>query len=106
MKIFLRDCMNISLLVTYTILRCWTLIPYPLFQIKTFGFLVKGLRIGLELLNMLRKEDHGMPSISLFVNIPNLSSLDDLLNQFEIALEDDFPHYQVCHQLWIWHTSV
>ncbi|KAG6516026.1 hypothetical protein ZIOFF_026473 [Zingiber officinale] len=63
-------------------------------RIKTFGFLVKGLRIGLELLNMIRKEDHGMLPISLFVNIPNLSSLDDLLNQFEVALEDDFPHYQ------------
>lgn len=98
--------MNISLLVTYTILRCWTLIPFPLFQIKTFGFLVKGLRIGLELLNMLRKEDNGMLSMSLFVNIPNLSSLDDLLNQFEVAFEDDFPHYQVCHELWICHTSV
>ncbi|WOL08138.1 DNA mismatch repair protein MSH7 [Canna indica] len=63
-------------------------------RIKAFGLLVKGLRVGIDLLNVLRKEDHGILSLSMVVNLPTLSGLDELLNQFEVALDDDFPHYQ------------
>lgn len=64
---------------------------------KAFGSLVKGLRIGIDLLNALEKEDHGIISLSKVVNLPTLSGLDELLHQFEVALDDDFPRYQVCH---------
>lgn len=62
---------------------------------KTFGSLVKGLQIGIDLLNILWKEDHEILSLSKVVNLPTLSSLDELVHQFEVALDDDFPQYQV-----------
>ncbi|KAJ4752225.1 DNA mismatch repair protein MutS [Rhynchospora pubera] len=63
-------------------------------RVKTFGSLVKGLRMGVDLLNVLDKEDHGVPSLSKVVNIPNLKSLDEFVRQFEEALDNDFPKYQ------------
>lgn len=64
-------------------------------QVKAFGSLVKGLRIGLELLIILQKEDHGILSLSKVLNLPSLSNeLEELLAQFETAVDDDFPHYQ------------
>nr|XP_009409339.2 PREDICTED: DNA mismatch repair protein MSH7 [Musa acuminata subsp. malaccensis] len=63
-------------------------------RVKGFGSLVKGLRIGIDLLNALEKEDHGIISLSKVVNLPTLSGLDELLHQFEVALDDDFPRYQ------------
>lgn len=66
---------------------------------KAFGSLVKGLRIGIDLLHALRKEDHGILQLLMIVDLPMLSGLDELLNQFELALDNDFPHYQVCNIL-------
>nr|CAD1843050.1 unnamed protein product [Ananas comosus var. bracteatus] len=63
-------------------------------RVKTFGSLVKGLRIGIDLLNILQKEDHEILSLSKVVNLPTLSSLCELVHQFEVALDDDFPQYQ------------
>lgn len=63
-------------------------------RIKAFGSLVKGLRAGINLLNVLQKENHEISSLSKIVNIPILSELDELLHQFELALDDDFPQYQ------------
>lgn len=66
---------------------CW--------QIKTFGSLIRGLRVGIDLLLILQREDHGILSLPKFASVPTLNELDDLLNQFEAAMEDDFPNYQV-----------
>lgn len=64
-------------------------------QIKTFGMLIKGLRVGIDLLSALRRGDHGIPALSKSVDIPTLSSLDELVHQFEEAIANDFPRYQV-----------
>lgn len=69
-------------------------------QIKTFGSLVKGLRIGLDLLMILQQEN--MSSLSQYVDVPLLSGnngLNELLTQFEAAVDSDFPKYQVCLRL-------
>ncbi|XP_058111124.1 DNA mismatch repair protein MSH7 [Magnolia sinica] len=63
-------------------------------QVKAFGTLVKGLRIGMELLVILQKEDYGISSLSKVLNLPLLSELDDVLTQFETAVDDSFPQYQ------------
>lgn len=66
---------------------------------KAFGSLIKGLRIGLDLLTIFQKEDHGILSLSTVLNLPlpyGNNGLDVLLTQFEAAVDDDFPHYQVC----------
>lgn len=66
-----------------------------MFQIKSFGMLIKGLRVGIDLLNVLQREDHGVSALSKAVDIPTLSSLGELIHQFEEAIDNDFPRYQV-----------
>ncbi|KAG8053162.1 hypothetical protein GUJ93_ZPchr0001g29498 [Zizania palustris] len=63
-------------------------------RIKTFGMLVKGLRVGIDLLDVLQREDHGISALSKAVAIPTLSSLQELIHQFEVAIDNDFPRYQ------------
>ncbi|KAH7657352.1 DNA mismatch repair protein MSH6 protein [Dioscorea alata] len=63
-------------------------------RIKTFGSLIRGLRVGIDLLLILQREDHGILSLPKFASVPTLNELDELLNQFEAAMEDDFPNYQ------------
>lgn len=67
-------------------------------QVKTFGLLVKGLRAGLDLLILLGKEEHLISSLSKVFMLPLLSGndgLDKFLNQFEAAIDSEFPSYQV-----------
>jgi len=63
-------------------------------QIKAFGTLVKGFRIAMDLLIVLQKVDSGSLLIPKVENLPMLS---EILKQFEVAVDDDFPHYQVCY---------
>ncbi|XP_072964211.1 DNA mismatch repair protein MSH7 isoform X1 [Typha angustifolia] len=63
-------------------------------RVKAFGSLVKGLRTGIDLLNLLLREDHGILSLSKLVNLPTLSCLGEFLHQFEVALDEDFPQHQ------------
>lgn len=63
-----------------------------------FGSLVKGLRIGIDLLLLLQKEEHSLLTISKFLKLPLLSGSDGLnefLTQLEAAVDSDFPKYQV-----------
>lgn len=63
-----------------------------------FGLLVKGLRIGLELLMLLQNEGIMVSSLSKVVCLPILSGsdgLDKFLTQFEAAVDSEFPNYQV-----------
>lgn len=63
-----------------------------------FGSLIKGLRIGMDLLLLLQKEEHILLSISKFLKLPLLSGSDGLnefLTQLEAAVDSDFPKYQV-----------
>ncbi|XP_020582500.1 DNA mismatch repair protein MSH7 isoform X2 [Phalaenopsis equestris] len=62
-------------------------------QIKTFGLLIKGLRMGMDLLMLLQKE-HKVSFLSKVVNLHLLSGLDELLKQFEAAMSEVFPCYQ------------
>ncbi|KAF8393339.1 hypothetical protein HHK36_021581 [Tetracentron sinense] len=66
-------------------------------SVKVFGTLVKGLRSGMDLLMILQKEENGILSLSIVVDLPMLSGsngLDELLTQFEAAVDSDFPKYQ------------
>ncbi|KAM3328741.1 hypothetical protein ACQJBY_026089 [Aegilops geniculata] len=63
-------------------------------RIKTFGMLTKGLRVAIDLLSALRREDHGIPALSKSVDIPTLGSLDESVHQFEEAIRIDFEQYQ------------
>lgn len=68
-------------------------------QVKTFGSLVKGLRVGVDLLTLLQNEGNTILSMSKVLNLPVLNGSDGLekfLTQFEAAVESDFPNYQVC----------
>lgn len=64
-----------------------------------FGSLVKGLRIGVDLLLLLYKEGCMSSSLSKILCLPVLigdNGLDKFLTQFEAAIDSDFPNYQVC----------
>ncbi|KAL6627315.1 hypothetical protein ACP70R_031041 [Stipagrostis hirtigluma subsp. patula] len=63
-------------------------------EIKTFGTLIKGLRVGISLLDDLQRADHGISALSKAVEIPTLSSLGELIHQFETAIDNEFPQYQ------------
>ncbi|PKA63420.1 DNA mismatch repair protein MSH7 [Apostasia shenzhenica] len=62
-------------------------------RIRTFCMLIKGLRVGLDFLILLQKEGK-LFSLSRVVNLPLLTALDGLLDQFEAAISDNFPYYQ------------
>ncbi|MCE5166217.1 DNA mismatch repair protein msh7 [Datura stramonium] len=66
-------------------------------MVKVFGLLVKGLRIGLDLLRLLQKECL-TPSLAKVVSLPVLdgdNGLDKFLTQFEATIDSDFPNFQV-----------
>ncbi|GLT98512.1 hypothetical protein SLE2022_160140 [Rubroshorea leprosula] len=66
-------------------------------RVKAFGTLVKGLRVGIDLLTLLQKEEHIITRLSKVFRLPMLSGsngLDKFLAQFEAAIESDFPNYQ------------
>ncbi|KAK3160536.1 hypothetical protein QOZ80_1BG0060840 [Eleusine coracana subsp. coracana] len=63
-------------------------------RIKTFCTLIKGLKVGISLLNDLQRGDHGVAALSKVVDIPTLNSLDELINQFEEAIDREFPENQ------------
>ncbi|KAL6984822.1 DNA mismatch repair protein msh7 [Sarracenia purpurea var. burkii] len=66
-------------------------------RVKAFGSLVKGLRVGMDLLTLLQNEGHMILSISRVLKFPVLHASDELdkfLAQFEAAVESDFPNYQ------------
>ncbi|KAJ0540686.1 putative DNA mismatch repair protein MutS/MSH [Helianthus annuus] len=70
-------------------------------RVKAFGSLVKGLRVGLDLLMLLQKEDSVFSLFSKIFSLPMLSGtdgLDKFLTQFEAAIDSDFPNYQA-HEL-------
>lgn len=60
---------------------------------------MKGLRVGIDLLTLLQKEEHIITRLSKVFRLPMLigsNGLDKFLAQFEAAIESDFPNYQVC----------
>lgn len=72
------------------------IVCYP--QVKVFGSLVKGLRIGIHMLNFLQNDEALTMSLSKVVFLPVLSGsegLDKSLSQFEAAIDSEFPNYQV-----------
>ena len=69
-----------------------------LLQVKEFGSLAKGLRVGIELLKLLHTGQHAISSLNKFVKLPQLggdNGLDRFLSQIEAAIDSDFPDYQV-----------
>lgn len=76
---------------------------------KAFGSLVKGLRIAMDLLMLMHKEGHIIPSLSRIFKPPifdGSDGLDKFLTQFEAAIDSDFPDYQVCFFLLLHSASV
>ncbi|XP_042481954.1 DNA mismatch repair protein MSH7 [Macadamia integrifolia] len=66
-------------------------------RVKAFGSLIKGLRIGMDLLNIFNKEKNGFSSLSKMLDLPLLcgvKELNELLTQLEAAVDNDFPKYQ------------
>uniref|UniRef100_A0A1D1YCK8 DNA mismatch repair protein Msh6-2 n=1 Tax=Anthurium amnicola TaxID=1678845 RepID=A0A1D1YCK8_9ARAE len=63
-------------------------------RVKSFGYLVRGLRIGLDLLRILQSEGHQVLSLSKVLNCPMIGELEVFLREFEAAMDDNFPHYQ------------
>ncbi|KAL5572686.1 hypothetical protein UlMin_022283 [Ulmus minor] len=66
-------------------------------RVKAFGTLVKGLRVGIDLLLLLQRERNTFSHLSKNFKLPLLSGsngLDQFLTQFEAAIESDFPNYQ------------
>lgn len=71
-----------------------------LLQVKEFGSLVKGLRVGLDLLKLLHTGRHAVSSFKKFVKLPELggdNGLENFLSQIEAAIDSDFPDYQVLY---------
>lgn len=71
-----------------------------LLQVKEFGSLVKGLRVGLDLLILLHTGRHAISSFNKFVKLPELggdNGIDKFLKQIEAAIDSDFPDYQVLY---------
>lgn len=63
-------------------------------QVKSFGMLLKGLRIGLELLRLLEEENNKALPLVKVLNIPMVTDLDECLKQFEVSMEEVFPEYK------------
>ncbi|GAV79508.1 MutS_V domain-containing protein/MutS_I domain-containing protein/MutS_II domain-containing protein/MutS_III domain-containing protein [Cephalotus follicularis] len=66
-------------------------------SVKAFGCLVKGLRVGMDLLMLLQNEVHIFSLLLKNFKLPMLNGsdgLDKFLTQFEAAIESDFPNYQ------------
>ncbi|KAG9140348.1 hypothetical protein Leryth_018517 [Lithospermum erythrorhizon] len=66
-------------------------------RVKAFGSVVKGLRVGMDLLLLLQTEEKISSLLSKVYSLPMLNGndgLDKFLNQFEAAIESDFPNYQ------------
>ncbi|KAM7277271.1 hypothetical protein ACFE04_019137 [Oxalis oulophora] len=66
-------------------------------RVKSFGSLVKGLRIGLDLLMLLQQEGDILSLLSKVFKLPLLHGGDGLHNfliQFVAAIDSDFPNYQ------------
>ena len=63
-----------------------------------FGTLVKGLRVGFELLQLLENEKQLFALFLKNFRLPLMrgsDGLDQFLTQFEAAIDSDFPNYQV-----------
>ncbi|KAK9142438.1 hypothetical protein Syun_011838 [Stephania yunnanensis] len=66
-------------------------------RIKCFCSLVKGLRVGVDLLSILHEKDHELSSLSKVLDVPSLNGsdgLDGLLSQFEAAADSEFSNVQ------------
>ncbi|PIN11346.1 Mismatch repair ATPase MSH6 (MutS family) [Handroanthus impetiginosus] len=66
-------------------------------RVKVFGLLVRGLRIGMQMLMLLQEHEIMSTSLSKVVSFPMLSGsegLDKSLAQFEAAIDSDFPNYE------------
>ncbi|CAO2822828.1 unnamed protein product [Amaranthus hypochondriacus] len=66
-------------------------------RVKVFGTLVKGLRTGMDLLLVLKNEEHIKSLLSKIFDFPEHSghdTLSEFLHQFEAAIDSDFPKYQ------------
>ncbi|KAH6803228.1 MUTS-like protein 7 [Perilla frutescens var. frutescens] len=84
--------------------QCSSVLSLPLIgnklqkqRVKAFGSLVRGLRIGMEMLMRLEKDEVITASLSKVVSLPVLSAskgLDKYLSQFEAAIDSEFPNYQ------------
>ncbi|KAI3952729.1 hypothetical protein MKX01_039742, partial [Papaver californicum] len=69
-------------------------------RIKAFGSLVKGLRIGLDLLMILQHKERDMAALLNYLVVPPLcgsNGLDQHLTQFEAAIDSNFPKFQDHH---------
>ncbi|EPS64990.1 hypothetical protein M569_09788, partial [Genlisea aurea] len=65
-------------------------------RVKIFGSLVKGMRVGINMLLFLQTH-RVMASLSKFFTFPSLTGnggLDNSLAQFEAAVDSDFSNYQ------------
>lgn len=72
---------------------------FSMLQVKVFGSLVKGLRVGFDLLTLIQNEGHIILSLAKVCRLPTLSGsdgLDQFLAQFEAAIDSEFPNYKVC----------
>ncbi|XP_071726754.1 DNA mismatch repair protein MSH7 [Rutidosis leptorrhynchoides] len=66
-------------------------------RVKAFVSLVKGLRVGLDLLMLLQREDGVISLLLKIFTLPTLSGddgLDKFLTQFEASIDSDFPNTQ------------
>ncbi|KAJ8749841.1 hypothetical protein K2173_013244 [Erythroxylum novogranatense] len=66
-------------------------------RVRIFGSLVKGLRIGMDLLLSLQNEWEVISSLSKIFKLPELNSssgLDKFLSELEAAMDSEFPTYQ------------
>ncbi|KAL5697258.1 DNA mismatch repair protein msh7 [Ranunculus cassubicifolius] len=66
-------------------------------RVKTYGTLVKGLRVGVDLLLLLQSKEHETLSLSKMLDFPlqgGSDGLDELISQFEATVDSDFPNYQ------------
>ncbi|KAK9148929.1 hypothetical protein Scep_007686 [Stephania cephalantha] len=66
-------------------------------RIKCFCSLVKGLRVGVDLLSILHEKEHELSSLSKVLDVPTLNGsdgLDGLLLQCEAAADSEFSNVQ------------
>ncbi|KAL9261156.1 DNA mismatch repair protein MSH7-like protein, partial [Drosera capensis] len=66
-------------------------------RVHAFGSLVKGLRVALNLLVLLNRDEQLASCLSKVVDLPVLdgdSGLGKFLTQFEATIDSDFPQYQ------------
>ncbi|XP_078439569.1 MUTS homolog 7 [Wolffia australiana] len=63
-------------------------------RVRSLGHLVKGLRVGADLLALLLEEGRRIPSLVKILNCPLMQQFEEFIREIESAVDSSFPRFQ------------